>query len=86
MIQIFKYSQENADNSSQLTFVERFPLKSCKLKNMHTSGMLWLAAMIKDDVKFSTPSVLVSKMGICDPVTITVLPKFSRRYDNAEAV
>lgn len=42
--------------------------------------------MITPDVKLSFPSVRVSKIGICEPVIMTVLPRFSSINESADAV
>lgn len=41
---------------------------------------------MRPEVKLSFPSVRVSKMGICEPVIMTVLPRFSSMNDRADAV
>lgn len=75
-----------ASKTLVLFFVDLLPLISLLLKNMHTSGILKCPATNKDPNKLSTASFLSSKIGIYEPVTMTVLFKFSNINERAEAV
>ena len=67
-------------------FFDLFPLKSLSLKKMQTSGMQKWPAIMRDPIRLSKASFLISLKGICDPVIITVFARFSSMKLNAEAL
>ena len=71
--------------SEVLSLVALFPLRSLFEKKTKTSGILKCPAIRSAPIKLSRASFFNSNKGIYEPVTITVLFKFSRIKDRAEA-
>lgn len=81
-----RFGELKASISFVLSLVDLFPLISLLWKKIVTSGMLKWPATIREPKRLSTASFFNSKIGIYDPVSITVLFKFSSINDSAEAV
>jgi len=79
------FGESKARKRCVLTFVDRQPRNRRSWKKMPTSLTLSRAAKIKDMMRFRRASLYASQSGICDPVTMTGLPRFSSMNASADA-
>ena len=65
-----KFGDLNASKCSVFTFTVLFPLYNWSSKYIQTSQILLLHAISIEVIRFSFASVLLTPIGICDPVNI----------------
>ena len=66
--------------------MERLPRRSLPPKHRQTSFTRASAAISSEVIRLSRPSLRSSHSGICEPVRMTGLERFSSMKESAEAV